>query len=59
LPRPPVPKCSCPWQVEAHSKIFLDDWLICDLEYVKHCSLGFDLKILFKTLKEAQILIER
>jgi len=45
--------------VEAHSKIFLDDWLICDLEYVKHCSLGFDLKILFKTLKEAQILIER
>jgi lipopolysaccharide/colanic/teichoic acid biosynthesis glycosyltransferase/serine acetyltransferase len=40
------------WQVEAHSKVRFNDWLICDLEYVKHCSLGFDLRILFKTLKK-------
>jgi lipopolysaccharide/colanic/teichoic acid biosynthesis glycosyltransferase len=41
------------WQVEAHTKVFFNEWLICDLEYVKRCSLGFDLKILFKTLKKA------
>ncbi len=40
------------WQVEAHTKVCFNDWLICDLEYVKHCSLGFDLEILFKTLKK-------
>ena len=41
------------WQVAAHSKVYFNDWLIYDLEYVKQCSLGFDLKILFKTLKKA------
>jgi lipopolysaccharide/colanic/teichoic acid biosynthesis glycosyltransferase len=38
------------WQVEAHSKLFFTDWLVNDLEYVKQCSLGLDLKILFKTI---------
>jgi len=40
------------WQVEAHSRLFFNDWLINDLEYVKQCSLGLDLKILLKTIKK-------
>jgi len=41
------------WQVEAHTKVFFNDWLVNDLEYVQRCSLGLDLKILFKTMKKA------
>ena len=41
------------WQVEAHTKVFFNDWLVNDLEYVQQCSLGLDLKILFKTMKKA------
>jgi hypothetical protein len=40
------------WQVEAHSKVFFNDWLVNDLEYVQQCSLGLDLKILLKTMKK-------
>jgi len=41
------------WQVEAHTKLSFNDWLFYDLEYVRQCSLGLDLKILFKTMKKA------
>lgn len=41
------------WQVEAHTKVYFNEWIINDLEYVKHCSLGLDMKILFKTLTQA------
>jgi lipopolysaccharide/colanic/teichoic acid biosynthesis glycosyltransferase len=41
------------WQVEAHTKVFFNDWLINDLEYVRQCSLGLDLRILFKTMRKA------
>jgi lipopolysaccharide/colanic/teichoic acid biosynthesis glycosyltransferase len=41
------------WQLEAHGKIYFNDWLVNDLEYVKHCSLWLDLKILFKTMLKA------
>ena len=41
------------WQVEAHTKVFFNDWMVNDLEYVQQCSLGLDLKILFKTMKKA------
>ena len=41
------------WQVEAHSKVFFNDWLVNDLEYVRQCSLGLDLRILFKTMRKA------
>jgi lipopolysaccharide/colanic/teichoic acid biosynthesis glycosyltransferase len=41
------------WQVEAHTKVFFNDWLINDLEYVEKSSLGFDLRILSKTLRKA------
>jgi len=41
------------WQVEAHTKVFFNDWILCDLGYVQRCSLGLDLKILFKTMQKA------
>jgi lipopolysaccharide/colanic/teichoic acid biosynthesis glycosyltransferase len=39
------------WQVEAHTNVYFNDWIINDLEYVKHCSLWLDLKIMVRTLK--------
>ena len=41
------------WQVKAHTKVFFNDWLVNDLEYVRQCSLGLDLRILFKTMRKA------
>jgi lipopolysaccharide/colanic/teichoic acid biosynthesis glycosyltransferase len=38
------------WQVEAHSKLHFNDWIVNDLEYVKDCSLWLDVKILVETL---------
>jgi len=40
------------WQVEAHTKVFFNEWLLNDLEYARRCSLGLDLQILLKTLKK-------
>ncbi len=40
------------WQVEAHTKVFFNEWLVNDLEYVEQCSLGLDLRILFKTMRK-------
>ena len=34
----------------AHDKVFFNDWIRYDLEYVNKCSLWFDLKIILKTL---------
>jgi lipopolysaccharide/colanic/teichoic acid biosynthesis glycosyltransferase/NDP-sugar pyrophosphorylase family protein len=39
------------WQVEAHTNVYFNDWIINDLEYVKHCSLWLDVKIMIKTMK--------
>jgi lipopolysaccharide/colanic/teichoic acid biosynthesis glycosyltransferase len=39
------------WQVEAHTNVYFNDWIVNDLKYVKQCSLWFDLKIMVKTLK--------
>jgi lipopolysaccharide/colanic/teichoic acid biosynthesis glycosyltransferase/CTP:molybdopterin cytidylyltransferase MocA len=39
------------WQVEAHTNVYFNDWIINDLEYVKHCSLWLDVKIMVKTMK--------
>jgi lipopolysaccharide/colanic/teichoic acid biosynthesis glycosyltransferase len=41
------------WQVEAHTKVSFNDWLVNDLEYVRRGSLGLDLRILFKTMRKA------
>ena len=40
------------WQVKAHTKVYFNNWIINDLEYVKRCSLWLDLEILFMTLKK-------
>jgi lipopolysaccharide/colanic/teichoic acid biosynthesis glycosyltransferase len=39
------------WQVEAHTKVYFNDWIVNDLEYVKHGSLWLDVKIMVKTVK--------
>jgi lipopolysaccharide/colanic/teichoic acid biosynthesis glycosyltransferase len=41
------------WQVEAHNKVFFNEWLVNDLAYVEQCSLGLDMRILFKTMRKA------
>jgi exopolysaccharide biosynthesis polyprenyl glycosylphosphotransferase len=38
------------WQVEGRSKTSFDEMVRMDLRYMRHCSLLFDLKILFKTV---------
>ena len=38
------------WQAKAHDKIFFNDWIRYDMEYVNKCSLWFDLKIILLTL---------
>jgi lipopolysaccharide/colanic/teichoic acid biosynthesis glycosyltransferase/ADP-glucose pyrophosphorylase len=38
------------WQAKAHDKIFFNDWIRYDMEYVNKCSLWFDLKIVMLTL---------
>lgn len=39
------------WQVEGRSRTSFDDMVRLDLEYIRKCSLGLDLKILLKTFK--------
>ncbi|MFH0726583.1 MAG: sugar transferase [Pseudomonadota bacterium] len=38
------------WQLNAHAKVYFNDWIVNDLEYVRNCSVGLDLKILFMTM---------
>ncbi|MEW6658367.1 MAG: sugar transferase [Thermodesulfobacteriota bacterium] len=38
------------WQAKAHDKVFFNEWIRYDLEYVHHCSLWLDLKIIFLTV---------
>jgi len=38
------------WQLHAHAKVYFNDWIVHDLEYVRNCSVGLDLKILFMTM---------
>ncbi|MHB8068255.1 MAG: sugar transferase [Desulfobaccales bacterium] len=37
------------WQAKAHNKLSFNDWIRYDIEYVNHCSLWFDLKIILIT----------
>jgi lipopolysaccharide/colanic/teichoic acid biosynthesis glycosyltransferase len=39
------------WQVEGRSRTSFDDMVRMDLQYVRRCSLAFDLKLLLKTVK--------
>jgi lipopolysaccharide/colanic/teichoic acid biosynthesis glycosyltransferase/ribosomal protein L32 len=38
------------WQVEGRSRVSFDDMVRMDLRYLQHCSLGFDLSILLRTV---------
>jgi lipopolysaccharide/colanic/teichoic acid biosynthesis glycosyltransferase len=38
------------WQVEGRSRVSFDDMVRMDLRYLRECSLGFDLKILLRTV---------
>lgn len=39
------------WQVEGRSRTSFDDMVRLDLEYIRNCSLMFDIRILLKTIK--------
>ena len=38
------------WQVEGRNNISFDEMVRLDLRYIRNCSLGMDVKILFKTV---------
>jgi lipopolysaccharide/colanic/teichoic acid biosynthesis glycosyltransferase len=44
------PGITCLWQISGRSRIGFDEWMRLDLEYIKHQSLGLDLKILLRTM---------
>lgn len=37
------------WQVEAHTKLRFNEWIRHDIDYVRNCSFGLDLKIISRT----------
>jgi lipopolysaccharide/colanic/teichoic acid biosynthesis glycosyltransferase len=44
---------TCLWQVSGRNRVaHLDDWVELDLEYIRNWSLGLDLRILLKTIRE-------
>jgi lipopolysaccharide/colanic/teichoic acid biosynthesis glycosyltransferase len=44
------PGLTCLWQVSGRSHVDFAEWMKLDLEYVRRCSLGFDIRILSRTL---------
>jgi lipopolysaccharide/colanic/teichoic acid biosynthesis glycosyltransferase len=45
------PGITCLWQVNGRNDVHdFDEWVKLDLDYIRHWSLGLDLKIMFKTL---------
>lgn len=45
------PGITCLWQVNGRNDVHdFDEWVKLDLEYIRHWSLGLDMKIMFKTL---------
>jgi lipopolysaccharide/colanic/teichoic acid biosynthesis glycosyltransferase len=48
-----TPGITCLWQVSGRNRVSdFDEWVGLDLEYIQHWSLGLDLKILLKTVRE-------
>jgi lipopolysaccharide/colanic/teichoic acid biosynthesis glycosyltransferase len=47
------PGITCLWQVSGRNRVSnFDDWMALDLEYIRNWSLGLDVKILLKTVRE-------
>jgi len=44
-----LPGMTCIWQVDGGRDIPFDDWMRMDLDYVRQRSIGFDLRLIFKT----------
>jgi len=44
------PGLTCLWQISGRSSIGFQEWMRLDLEYIRHRSLGMDLKILLRTI---------
>jgi len=45
-----LPGLTCLWQISGRSRIGFNEWMRLDLEYIKHRSLGLDVKILLRTI---------
>jgi lipopolysaccharide/colanic/teichoic acid biosynthesis glycosyltransferase len=51
-----TPGITCLWQVNGRNNVAnFDEWVGLDLEYIRHWSLGLDLKILLKTVREVLV----
>ena len=46
------PGLTCIWQVSGRNAVSFDRWMELDLQYIDGWSLGLDLKIMAKTVKE-------
>jgi lipopolysaccharide/colanic/teichoic acid biosynthesis glycosyltransferase len=46
-----TPGITCIWQVEGRSRVTFNEWMLMDLKYVRTRGFGFDLKLLFQTVK--------
>jgi lipopolysaccharide/colanic/teichoic acid biosynthesis glycosyltransferase len=44
------PGITCLWQISGRSRIGFQEWMRLDLEYIRHQSFWFDLKILLRTI---------
>ncbi len=44
------PGITCLWQISGRSRIGFQEWMRLDLEYIRHQSLGLDMKILLRTI---------
>ncbi len=45
-----VPGLTCVWQVRGRSTVTFEDWMRMDLEYLRHRSLSYDVRLLLSTI---------
>jgi lipopolysaccharide/colanic/teichoic acid biosynthesis glycosyltransferase len=44
------PGLTCVWQVSGRNEISFEEWMLLDMRYIDHWSLGHDLELLLKTV---------
>lgn len=49
------PGLTCIWQVSGRNDVSFEQWMNMDLEYIDNWSLGLDIKLLLKTVKEVTV----